>query len=151
MIVIRNTQRTVALNIKRIRVQAEKILEIAGYPEYDLGIWFTTDATIRQYNKQYRHKDKATDILSFACHQTTQPGRLPRISNPEEANIGDLIISAPYVQAAAQKIGIALDEHIQNLLIHGICHLLGYDHETDTDFRVMRRKENAILKKLISL
>lgn len=148
MIIIRNTQRSVSLNITQIRTQAEKILAIAGYAEYDLGIWFTNDATIRQYNKQYRHKDKTTDILSFAYHQAVKPGRLPRIHNPEEANMGDLIISAPYVQAAAQNLGIPLQEHVQNLLIHGICHLLGYDHETDADFRAMRRKENAILRKL---
>jgi probable rRNA maturation factor len=118
------------------------------YEDYDLGIWLTTNKTIRYYNKTYRHKDKATDILSFSYHPSLQAGERIKPKNEEDKNLGDLIISVEYVARVAREMKVDLYKRMQLLLVHGICHLLGYDHERDEDYKIMHRKELALLKHL---
>lgn len=148
MILIKQTQRTVKVNVTRLKKDAHTILALLGYEDFDLGIWLTTDATIRRYNKQYRHKDKATDILSFSYHPHLKAGERIVVKSSEDTNLGDLIISVPYVQRDAQKLLVTVDDRLRRLLVHGICHLLGYDHENDADYKIMHRKEMSLLKKL---
>lgn len=148
MILIKNTQRTFALNTNKIVQDAQKILRVLRYEDFDLGIWFTTNATIRSYNREYRHKDKPTDILSFSFHPNLKPGERIQIKTDDDKNLGDLIISVEYVQKAAQGLQQTLGQRMQILLVHGICHLLGYDHERDEDYKIMKKKESFLLNKL---
>jgi rRNA maturation RNase YbeY len=148
MILIKNTQRKFNINITKLRANAQTILDALGYPDFDLGIWLTNNKTIKYYNKTYRHKDKPTDILSFSFYPELKPGQRIKTKNPEEMALGDLIISVEYVAHAAQDQGIALEQHLQRLLVHGVCHLLGYDHEKDEDYEKMQKIENQLLKKL---
>ena len=76
----------------------QTFLTTLGYEEFDLGIWITTDATIQKYNREYRHKDKPTDILSFPYHDKLKAGKRIKVQEPEDENLGDLIISAAYVK-----------------------------------------------------
>ncbi len=148
MIIIKNTQRKISVNVKQLEKDAQTILRILRYEDYDLGIWLTNNKTIRTYNRDYRHKDKATDILSFAYHATLKAGERIKPKEEEDKNLGDLIISVEYVQNVAEEMGVSLHKRMQVLLVHGICHLLGYDHEIDADYRVMHRRESALLKHL---
>ncbi len=148
MITIKNTQRKITVNVKQLEKDAQTILRILRYEDYDLGIWLTTDKMIRKYNREYRHKDKATDILSFAYHATLKAGERIKPKEVEDRNLGDLIISVEYVQNVAEEMDVSLHKRMQVLLVHGICHLLGYDHEVDADYKVMHRKELALLKHL---
>ena len=145
MITLKNRQRRFPLNLTRIERTVERILTLLKYPDFDIGILFTTNKTIRRYNKQYRHKDKPTDILSFSYHHLT-PGQRIHVTEEEDKNLGDLILSIEYIDK--HKLNQSLEERLTVLLIHGICHLLGYDHETDHDWRSMRAKEAYLLKKL---
>ncbi len=147
MITIRNTQRRIDINKAALQRAAETMLKSLGYSNFDLGIWLTTNATIRQYNKTYRHKDKATDILSFPYHTDLKAGQKIVVKNPEDANIGDILISIEYVlKDAAKRWDRYFDDHMLVLLAHGIAHLLNYDHETDEDFAVMQKVEKKLLK-----
>ena len=148
MITIKNSQRKIKINLDQLRTDAQKVLHILNYEDFDLGIWITTNKTIHFYNREYRHKDKPTDILSFGYHPQLKAGQRIKVKTDEDKNLGDLIISAEYVQKAAQELGVSLDERMRVLLVHGICHLLGYDHEKDEDYKVMHRKEQFLLKKL---
>ena len=74
MILIKNTQKKIKIDINHIKKDVQTILNLLGYPDFDIGIWFTTNPTIRKYNKEYREKDKATDVLSFPYHETLKPG-----------------------------------------------------------------------------
>ncbi len=150
MILFKNTQRRVAIHKQRVVHDVEKILTILGYQDYDIGIWITTNTTIRTYNREYRNKDKATDVLSFPYHPELQAGQKIKPICEEDKNLGDLILSAEYILQEAEKYSVTFEERLQLLLVHGICHLLGYDHIEDNDFRRMRAKEVAILKKLNS-
>ncbi len=145
MITLKNRQRRFPLNLKKIERTVERILTLLKYPDFDIGILFTTNKTIQRYNKQYRHKDKPTDILSFSYHHLT-PGQRIQVTEEEDKNLGDLILSIEYIDK--HRLNRSLEDRLTVLLIHGICHLLGYDHETDRDWRSMRAKEAYLLKKL---
>ncbi len=148
MITLKNTLRKTALDTKKIKETAQKILDLLDYSDYDLGIWFTTNKTIREYNKQYRHKDKPTDILSFSYHSDLPAGNRIVVEEEEDKNLGDLIISPAYVQDQLPELDTTLEKRLDVLLVHGICHLLGYDHVSDEDYEVMDKQEQALLKKL---
>ena len=151
MILIKNTQRKIFLDIPKIHHEVENILQILGYAGFDLGIWFTSDATIRTYNRQYRHQDKPTDVLSFPYHSELKAGEQITVTHPDDKNLGDLIVSPAYVERNAQELGVTFEHRLRVILIHGICHLLGYDHIKDEDYMVMHAKEQDILKKLSTL
>ncbi len=147
MITIKNTQRTHTIDKERVKQTASIILHELGYQDFDLGIWFTTNKTVREYNKTYRNKDKATDILSFAYH-TLQPGKRPIIKDEEDKNIGDLIISPAFVYDVLPLYEVTLQERIDTLLIHGVCHLLGYTHYDTENDKIMIALEKKLAKKL---
>jgi rRNA maturation RNase YbeY len=148
MITIKNRTRTVKIDQAWLKSQAQKILDILDYSDFDLGIMLTTDATIRTFNKQYRGKDKPTDILSFSFHPTLKAGKRIKVSSDDEKNLGDLIISLQYIYRDPKKMGFTFTRRMQILLVHGICHLLGYDHEKDDEYKVMQAKEQEILNQL---
>ena len=149
MVTIKNSQRTIAINVHQLETDAQKLLVALGYEGFDLGIWVTTNKTIRHYNKIYRHKDKPTDILSFPFHPELQPGQKIKVRSEDDKNLGDIIISAEYVARQLKETGESFDDRLKVLLVHGICHLLGYDHIADEQFAQMQRKEKFLLKKLV--
>ncbi|MCA9770189.1 rRNA maturation RNase YbeY [Candidatus Dependentiae bacterium] len=148
MILIRNTQKKININQKKLQQDAQKILDILGYNDFDLGIWLTTNTTIKKYNHNYRNKDKPTDILSFPYHSDLKAGDKISATTDEDRNLGDIIISPEYVKKDSPRWGHSFEQHMQMLLVHGICHLLGYDHIKDQDYAVMKKQENFLLKKL---
>jgi len=146
MIIIHNKQRKIHINMHELKTKAHAILKNAGYPDFDLGILLTTNATIKKFNKMYRKKDKATDILSFPYHDTLKPGKTITVRDPEDKNLGDIIISLEYAQADAPKTwNRTFEDHLLFLLAHGIAHLLGHDHMTVLQEKKMRLFENKIL------
>ncbi len=151
MIKIKNTQRSVPLNLVKIKNDAQAILNELNYSDFDLGIWFTSNKTIRAYNKQYRNKDKATDVLSFAFHDKLKAGERIKVISEDDKNLGDLILAPQYIKDDLPRWNDTFEHHMQRLLVHGICHLLGYDHITDQDYKVMKRKEASLLKKIEGL
>lgn len=148
MIKIKNTQRSVKLDLKKIKQDAQIVLDALDYSDFDLGIWFTSNKTIRSYNKQYRNKDKATDVLSFPYHDTLKAGERIKVKSEDDKNLGDLILAPQYIIDDLLQWNDTFEHHMQRLLVHGVCHLLGYDHIKDEDYKVMKRKENTLLKKL---
>ena len=148
MILIKNTQRKIPVNTTQLKKDAQKLLTILGYIDFDLGIWLTTDQTIRKYNKQYRGKDKPTDILSFAYWPDLKAGEKIKPDSPEDKNLGDIIMSPAYIKKDLPRWDMGFNQRMRVLLVHGICHLLGYDHIKDVDYAVMHRKEQFLLRKL---
>lgn len=151
MIVIKNRQRKIKVNIKDLHAKTQKMLGVLSnqdinYQDFDLGIMLTTNKTIRKFNKQFRGKDKPTDILSFPFHDYLKPGQKIKIKTPEDKNLGDIIISLEFAQKDASITwNRKFDEHLIALLAHGIAHLIGYDHLTDKDFNSMLKVERTLL------
>lgn len=90
-------------------------------PEFDsVGVRFAGDLTVRRMNRDFRGKDRTTDVLSFPGEET-----------PEGRHLGDIVISVPTAERQAASRGAALEQEIKLLLLHGVLHCLGHDHETD--------------------
>lgn len=151
MITINNRQRKINVNLKKMERELELMLQALGYASFDVGVLLTTNATIRRYNRDYRHKDKPTDILSFPYHTELKPGEKIAVTSPDDKNLGDMIISLEYVQKDAPKTwGRSFEEHLTHLLAHGIAHLLNYDHQTDEEFAVMQKVEKKLLRSVVT-
>lgn len=148
MITIKNTQKKIGIDKNSIKQKIEFLLDTLKYKDFDLFIWFTSNKNIRFYNNNYRKKDKATDIISFPYHPTLAAGKRIKVKTLEDKNLGDILISPSYVEKEALKYNQTFEQRINILLVHGICHLLGYDHIVDADYRRMRAKEAWLLKKL---
>jgi rRNA maturation RNase YbeY len=87
-----------------------------------------------------------TDILSFPFHTALKAGSRIKAKNEWEKNLGDLILSPEYIHKAALEHEERLEDRLKMLIVHGICHLLGYDHIEDNDYKKMQKKENELLK-----
>ncbi len=148
MITIRNRQRKVSINISKLKKNTQTILDALNYADYDLGILITTNASIRRYNRDYRKKDKPTDVLSFPYHPELKAGERIKPKTEDDKNLGDLIFSPEYIQKDSHSYNVTFEERLKLLLVHGICHLLGYDHIKDEDYKIMHKKEKELLKKL---
>lgn len=107
----------------------------------ELSVVFTDDPSIQQINQQWRGKDKPTNVLSFPAFPVKvgeQPGPM----------LGDIIIARETVEREALEEGKPLENHLTHLIVHGLLHLLGYDHQTEDDAEVMERLEREILHAL---
>ena len=118
----------------------EKILSELNLNNVEISITLTDNERIREINKEWRGKDRPTDVLSFPQDETI--GYKYRL-------LGDVIISLPYAKTQAEEIGLTLKEEVLRLMIHGILHLLGYDHETnEEDAKIMFELQDKIFDKL---
>ena len=104
----------------------------------ELSVVFTDDAHIRALNSGWRGKDKPTNVLSFPAFPAS-PGK------PLPPMLGDVVLASETVAAEALNEGKPLADHMTHLIVHGILHLIGYDHETDAEAEMMERAERRIL------
>lgn len=149
MVNINNEECTTNLNIEQFEKDAQKVLGLMGYGDFDLGILLTDNQAIQCFNRDFRSKDEPTDILSFPFHTELQPGESITIESDDDKNVGDLIISLEYIKELCEQENKTINEHLRTLLCHGICHLLGYDHYTESTDKVMKEKETWLAAKLI--
>jgi rRNA maturation RNase YbeY len=145
MINIKSRLKHNPVDIATLEKNAQQALNALGYADFDLGILLTTNATIKKYNALYRNKNKATDVLSFPYHHIPAGSKI-KVFHDDDKNIGDMIISIEYVQAAAKKLGTTFEKRMNRMLIHSLCHLLGYDHIQDDEFAVMIKKEKSLAR-----
>jgi probable rRNA maturation factor len=111
-----------------------------------MGVVVTDDATVRDLNQRYLGVDEPTDVLSFGLGEK---GDAPFALPPGEApSLGEVIISYPTAVRQAEEQGHSVEAEVAHLLVHGILHLLGYDHVEAEDERIMRRREREILADL---
>jgi len=111
--------------------------------QYVLTVRVVDEAEARQYNREYRDKDYATNILSFPA---VLPEGLP--AEIRQSELGDLLICAPVVTREAVMQARSVNDHWAHLTIHGVLHLLGYDHEETEEAAAMELLEIEILAKL---
>jgi len=140
---IRNSQRSFPVNIPRLLHATQCMTRTAGVGDYSLNIWLTNNAAITQINRESRNQHKATDVLSIAP-QTVYPPSLPKPMGDMRI-LGEIVISLEYVHKHGGELGRHLAQRLERLVAHSICHLLGYNHESDSDFAVMDKKEQELL------
>jgi probable rRNA maturation factor len=128
-----NRQRKTKIDTKAWETFAARAAGAIGKKDSSATIAFVSDKTIRQLNRQFRGVDKATDVLSFPAAD-------------EERNLGDIAISVETAAAQAKENGLTFDEEVAQLILHGLLHLSGYDHETDNG--EMNRLELRLRRRL---
>jgi probable rRNA maturation factor len=136
-----NRQRLHSIDRQAVAKLAAATLARIGRDDAELTITFIRDAAMRKLNRDYRGKDKPTDVLSFAYHESDD-------SFPEsDTHLGDVVISVETAARYATEYGLTFEREIEHLIIHGTLHLAGYDHETDNG--EMNRLERKLRKELL--
>lgn len=95
---------------------------------------------MRDLNRRFRRQDSATDVLSFGLADNAG-----FVAGEGARQLGEIVISFPTAKRQAREAGHDVEEELEHLLVHGILHLLGYDHERARDEKVMRAREEALL------
>jgi probable rRNA maturation factor len=128
--------------LREVEALVEDVIEavLPGDPR-NLDVLLTGDAEIRVLNKQWRGIDKATNILSFPSPDMPLP-------TGEMAHLGNLVLAWDTIEREATAAQKPLIDHVVHLLVHGMLHLLGYDHEVEAEGDKMEAKETEILAKL---
>jgi probable rRNA maturation factor len=150
-VLLRNLQRSVPIDTKRLCRMADKVLAAARVEKTELSIILVSDRRIRTLNERYRKKNRATDVLAFplamdAAGQPRCSSRKTSQAQPPKL-LGDVVISLSTAQRQAAAVGHSLHEEIARLLVHGVLHLLGYDHEQGPrEAARMIRQEHRLLR-----
>jgi rRNA maturation RNase YbeY len=136
MIEVVNRQRSKSVTTRKWTTLTAKMLEAIGKPEATVTIAFVSDARIRELNRRFRGIDKATDVLSFPNSEFIAA----------DDNLGDIAISLARAEVQARDNDLGFDQEIAQLILHGLLHLCGYDHEMDNG--EMNRLELRLRRKL---
>lgn len=130
--------------LKEILRAADIVGEIYGVENSELSITLTDDKNIHALNKKYRGIDRATDVLSFAFRESDEP----EVIGADFEILGDVIISLERAKIQAEEFGHSFLREIIFLEVHGLLHLLGYDHIEDNERLEMEAEQKFIMDKL---
>jgi probable rRNA maturation factor len=111
--------------------------EFAGRAPAEACLALSDDASVRDLNARYRGKDKPTNVLSFPAPKTS--------GDVQGTGLGDIVLASETLAREARELGVPLAQHFQHLVVHGLLHLLGFDHETDAEADDMESLEIEIL------
>lgn len=141
-VLIKNQQKITKIPIPKIRKIIINILQYLKIEEkIEVSILFTEDKFIKSLNKKYRGINKSTDVLTFNLEE----GDLKFPEVDKNKLLGDIVVSVETAQRQANNLNHNLENELMILLIHGLLHLIGYDHEEDRDNKIMQVKEKEIL------
>jgi probable rRNA maturation factor len=141
-VLIKNQQKIAKIHRRRIREIIKNIIQYLKVDEKtEISILFTDDKFIKSLNKKYRGINKSTDVLTFNLEE----GDLKFPEVDKNKLLGDIVVSVETAQRQANNLNHNLEKELMILLIHGLLHLIGYDHEEARDNKIMQVKENEIL------
>ncbi len=131
------------LNISQINKMAGQLLKLCKIENSELSILLVGDSRMAKLNEFYRHKAKPTNVLSFPMTDE---------QSAEDGLLGDIVISVDTARREARQNQISLHSRVTKLLIHGLVHLLGYDHErSEKDYLLMEKKEKILADQLLNI
>jgi rRNA maturation RNase YbeY len=124
---------------RRLARRARRMLDVLGLGAAELSLVIVSDRVMHDLNREWRGKDRPTDVLAFAQGEGAAPA--------PDGLLGDVVISVDTARRQAAALGHSLVVEADRLLVHGLLHLLGYDHErSPAEARRMQRKERAVLR-----
>ena len=130
---------------ENVRAAAEKVGELYGIENGEVSVTLTNNDYIHQLNRKYRQIDRPTDVLSFALNESEEPD----IENGPDINVlGDIILSVERAEEQAVDYGHSLRREIAFLTVHGMLHLLGYDHMEEADRLEMEKEQRYVMEQL---
>lgn len=119
-----------------------RVVEAEAVSRAELGVVITDDGTVRRLNRDYAGQEAITDVLSFRLNEGE-----PFVSPPDGMlRLGEVVIAYPRAQRQAAEQGRSVEMEVAHLLIHGVLHLLGYDHAEPAEERRMRAREEELLR-----
>ena len=129
-----------------LRQLAGVVIESEGYPDrVEVTILLVDDDTMAGYNERFMGRDGPTDVLAFPIEALT-PGAAPRLSpHDPPLHLGDIVISPTYVQQQATERAVGFHDELSLMIVHGMLHLMGWDHPDDELAELMERRETEIL------
>lgn len=129
-----------SVSATRLETLAKHVLDSEGETSAELGILVTDDTTVHDLNRRYAGEDHPTDVLSFSLREGEE------FTVPDDVTrLGEVIISFETAERQAKEAGLPVLDEIDHLLVHGILHLLGYDHAEPEDERTMFARTAALL------
>lgn len=143
--------RAVAVKAISAALQAAGIpVSAKGSRPLEISLVLADNAFVQRLNRDYRGKDKATNVLSFPGLEADEIDRLAEIPSDQgddgaEIPLGDIILALETVELEAQSAKKSVKDHFCHLVVHGLLHLIGYDHEDDTEAEQMEKLETSIL------
>lgn len=149
---ISNRQRQIRISVPQLRKFISRLRLRLGLPRDSFAVAFVTNAEIRRWNRKYRGKNRPTDVLSFptdAHSRKKKPLSRPRRGlrpNSVPKYLGDVAIAPAVARQNARRLGRTFSRELRILILHGILHLMGYDHETDSG--QMERRERRLRRDL---
>jgi len=131
-----------------VKKVARQVLNTEGVaPPYEMSLVFTDSETVRQLNRDYRGVDKPTDVLAFYMLPQKKVDSFFALPPDGVTHLGEVIISYPQAAEQAKEQGHSPERELALLIIHGILHLLSYDHEDPAEASEMREKEIELLER----
>ena len=152
---ILNRQRQVSISVDDLEKFSAKLRKLLKIPAEAVTICLVTKTDIAKWNRAYRGKNRPTDVLSFTLDEPSAKQRVPRssrkrASSKSNGNVsnywGDIAIAPAVARQNARRFGRDLNDEMRILILHGILHLMGYDHETDNG--QMDRREMRLRRQL---
>ncbi|KAK2570355.1 Endoribonuclease YbeY [Acropora cervicornis] len=143
---IKNLQTRTILNIPLLLQNSNSLLEILRICHFDVNLVFVGKGFIKSLNLRYRRRNVTTDILAFPYLQFPRPGVPPKLPlKPYEHTLGDIVLGTPQIKEDCESDGVELDSYLPVIITHGLCHLMGYTHDTQENLDMMRSKEVEVL------
>lgn len=130
--------------IPTIEAAAATVSELYGLDKAELSVTLTDDRHIQAINRQYRGIDRPTDVISFALNESEEP----EIQDAEVNILGDIIISLERAAEQAAEYGHSYRREVAFLTVHGLLHLLGYDHMEEEERQEMEQEQRAVMEAL---
>src|SRR2546426_5136947 len=137
---IHNRQRIVAIDTAAVRERVLQIMVYLGRSDQELSVVFGSDRLLQELNRTYRHKDRPTNVLAFPQSPTYE-------GEPATPMLGDVIVALSTAAHEAHDLQQSLEERVVYLLLHGILHLLGHDHEGSV---AQRRRMEALEREVLA-
>ena len=136
-----------ALDADEMQLICDTVLAEEGVrrPCY-ISVSIVGDEQIRELNAQWRSQDRPTDVLSFECERPDDP----ELAEGEPCELGDIVLAPQYIANQAKAFGTTEADETRLLLVHGLLHLLGYDHMEESDAQAMERREDDLIRLLPS-
>jgi probable rRNA maturation factor len=140
---IRNRQKHIPLDLRKIRRAAQRILAELGFLEAELSLLFVNDRQIQTLNRKYLRRDKPTNVLAFSMREGEFSTLHPHL-------LGDLVISVETAKRQSNRFGLDGEKMVILLMVHGVLHLIGYEHEgTKKGAREMTLKQRDLFRQVI--
>lgn len=138
-----------ATRAARAAVEATPHGELATTPALvEISVRLTDDDEVRRLNAHYRGKDRATNVLSFPMVQRDLLDTISQNSDDGEVLLGDIVLAHGVCAAEAAEKAVAVADHATHLIVHGVLHLLGYDHQAEEEAEAMEAIERDVLARL---